>query len=603
MPPTISYDGPSELSANQLFSAVFRFTADRPLRPGARVLIAVRHVSDFGDPQTDDPRAENYVSIIGPRDDITWKLGPLNDWPRIPWNRGIDLHLVSGEILPGETLIITVGDTSQGSPGYRAQSFVESQFRFRLGIDALGDGRWTILPQAECPVVQIVGNRPTTLRVVVPQATSRDEHAVAIVKAEDAYGNIAGESPGEVTLLLDDSVPIGRTYMNPAEVCVKLPRDDKWHTITAVSDDGTFFARSNPFGPSPLARLNLYFGDLHVMSGHCCGTGSAQEQYKYAREVSGLDFAAVTSFDCLMADQDWEEIQQATRKANDPGRFVTFLAYEWGGSSDIGGDHCIYFPGDEGRLVRSGSCEDSPWNPAAGAIGGPPNLADAIRLLCELRPMVIPHCGGRQANLDFFDSDVMPMLEIHSTHRTFENMGFEAIRRGIKCGFIANSDDHRGTPGDGRPTARERYFSTPGGLTAVYAEKLTRESLWEAFFARRVYATNGERIVLATSIGDAFMGEEVSAPSGTTLRFSLRLRSDGFLDRVELMKEDQCIYVFTGQWNLTHEFAEEWEIEVEPGAHAYWVRVFQTDGGRAWSSPIWVNGGKETSKPPPSYLF
>lgn len=60
------------------------------------MLIAVRHVSDFGDPQMDDPTAENCVSVTGPRDEITLKLGPFNDWPRIPWNRGIDLHLVSG---------------------------------------------------------------------------------------------------------------------------------------------------------------------------------------------------------------------------------------------------------------------------------------------------------------------------------------------------------------------------------------------------------------------------------------------------------------------------------------------------------------------------
>ncbi|MGB9586844.1 MAG: DUF3604 domain-containing protein, partial [Armatimonadota bacterium] len=291
-----------------------------------------------------------------------------------------------------------------------------------------------------------------------------------------------------------------------------------------------------------------------------------------------------------MASRDWEEIQLATQEANDPGRFVTFLAYEWGGSSDIGGDHCIYFPGDKGRLLRSSPCGDSPWNPAAGEIGEPHNLTDTIRLLSDLRPMVIPHCGGRRANLDFFDPHVMPILEIHSTHRTFEDAGFEAIRRGIKCGFIANSDDHRGSPGDGRPTARERYFSTPGGLTAVYAEKLTRESLWEAFFSRRVYGTNGARIVLATWVGDAFMGAEVSAPGGNTLPFSFQLRSDGFIDRVELMKDNECICVFTAPWNLAHELAGEREIVVERKVHAYWVRVFQTDGGRAWSSPIWVNG-------------
>jgi hypothetical protein len=540
----------------------------------------------------DDARAENFVSVETLRGNASWRLGRANDMSRHPWNRGIELELLSGEVLSAETLTVTLGGTAPGCPGYRAQSFAEPCFRFRLGVDALGQGRWEVLPEDACPPIEVIGNRPASLRAVVSGVTGGAEQLSISLKLEDVYGNVAGEGVGDVGLLLDDSIPLGGTSLvaeRASRVRLPMPESRDWRRITAASDCGAYFARSNPFGPSPMKGFNLYFGDLHVMSGHCCGTGSAAAQYAYAAEVAGLDFAAVTSLDLQMGEGDWAEIRNATRKAHVPGRFVTFLGYEWGGTSDRGGDHCIYFPDDKGRLVRSGSVGDPAWNRAAGVAKRSRNLVETIQEFRDRSVMVVPHCGGRRCNLDFFDPAVMPMLEIHSCHRTFEDAALEAIRRGIRCGFIANSDDHRGAPGDSHPTARERFFSSHGGLAAVYAKELTRESLWEAFFARRVYATNGSRLALTTKVGSTPMGGEVFAPVGTPLEFSFWTCLDGFLDRVEVMSDGALIRTFYAGGNQVHEFSGECQVSVAESPHAYYVRVYETDGGKAWSSPIWVN--------------
>ena len=54
------YDGPSVLHANQLFRATLTVKLGVSVKTGGRVVIATRHVSDFGDPQMTDPAAENY---------------------------------------------------------------------------------------------------------------------------------------------------------------------------------------------------------------------------------------------------------------------------------------------------------------------------------------------------------------------------------------------------------------------------------------------------------------------------------------------------------------------------------------------------------------
>ena len=48
--------------------------------------------------------------------------------------------------------------------------------------------------------------------------------------------------------------------------------------------------------------------------------------------------------------------------------------------------------------------------------------------------------------------------------------------------------------------------------------ELTREAVWEAMRARRTYATNGERIYLKTSCGEALMGEAVEAEGSPTIK-------------------------------------------------------------------------------------
>lgn len=41
--------------------------------------------------------------------------------------------------------------------------------------------------------------------------------------------------------------------------------------------------------------------------------------------------------------EDWKLVQEAVAKANQPGKFVTFLGYEWHGNRRKYGDHNVYY--------------------------------------------------------------------------------------------------------------------------------------------------------------------------------------------------------------------------------------------------------------------
>jgi len=269
---------------------------------------------------------------------------------------------------------------------------------------------------------------------------------------------------------------------------------------------------------------------------------------------------------------------------------VTFLGYEWSGGHDRGGDNNVYFLGDDGPLLYNGPVfSHAAWEPARNEITRTRDLREVIAELRGLDAMIVPHCGGRRCNFDFYDAKLMPLFEIHSCHRNYEHVAFEAIRRGLRLGFIGGSDDHRGAIGDSHPAARERFFSAHNGLVAVYARELTREALWEAFFARRAYATNGPRIILDFRINDVRMGQELRIQAGEELHVEFDLWLDGMLDRAELVRATETIGRFSGAGNQVTQFHGEQFEPAAAGATAYYLRVVQTDGGAAWSSPIWVD--------------
>lgn len=575
------------MRANQLFRAELDITLEEAIRPGGRLVVAARHVSDFGDAQTEEPEAESFITVHTSRAGVAWELAAGIPWYRHPWNRGFDLVLKAGALEPGDRARIELG----GNGGFRGQSFVEERFCLRVGVQPDAQAEWIIMAEGDSPGWEIVGAAPATIKVRLPNVNAEQPLGAACLKLEDTYGNPTA-SETEVALLLDDrrSVQCMTLTEGMTEVSdVPLPADGAWHRLTAVSNDGRFFARSNPFGPSLVPGYRLFWGEIHAQSGLCDGTNSPTYLYRYARQAAGLDFASVSSHDFEMTPEDWSQVTEATQAAHRPGAFVTFLGYEWSGRTERGGDNNVYFLGDDGPLLYNGKCfSPEAWEPASGYVDKTRTIADVIAELKDRPALVVPHCGGRIANLDFHDARLMPVLEIHSCHRNYEHVAHEAIRRGLKLGFIGGSDDHRGALGDSVPAARERFFSTRNGLMAVYARELTRESLWEAIFARRVYATNGCRMALGFTANGAPMGSELQVNRGDEVRFDFTTVLDGYFDHAELIVQGDLLARFTGDQNQILTFTSYHTVRAARGTAAYYVKVYQTDGGIAWSSPIWI---------------
>ena len=461
-----------------------------------------------------------------------------------PFWSAFQVDVKDGSLYEGDQLVFTFGDTSKGSPGYQLKTSREAEYLFKVFVDPFGTGLYKPIPGS--PSITIIGETSEEIQIVVPSQAVKGEPFDVTVRALDVHGNRSDSYRGKV-LLKSGNSELPKPYNFNGDdagahrfkgVVLKKVGPQR----ISVEDDQRNEATSNPIiVMEKEPELKLYWGDAHGQTKETVGTGSVPEYLSFVRDVAALDFTAWQGNDFQITIPLWEHVKKLIDEYHDPGRFITFLGYEWSGLTPGGGDHNIYFLGDDEQIHRSDhwliedkSDEDTDRYPVS-------ELWETFRGRNDV--LAVPHVGGRHANFDFYDPEFIPVIEVHSNHGTFEWFLLDAMKRRMKVGFIAASDDHSSRPGLTYPSGG---MTTRGGYTGVYAKELTREGLWEALWARRVYGTTGERIIVHVESDGHLMGEEYSTEK--TPEIKVKITGTAPLHEVEVYNWDKPVY--------RHAFAE-----------------------------------------------
>ncbi|MEF8820647.1 MAG: DUF3604 domain-containing protein, partial [Halovenus sp.] len=474
---------------------------------GARLKLAANSTSDWGPPQFDDPEADNYCTVETDGDASVEGRYDTRGHVR-PFRNVIEVSVFDGMLEEGDTITVTLGARGEGCLGLVMQSFPERDFRLIGLVDAFETGEFVELP--DDLTVDIVGGHARSLHAVAPShATPGDDIEVA-VRGVDYWGNVADGYDGTLSIETEDGNELGTVEADEGVASADVSLDESGvHRLTVVDADRDLRTTTNPVVCTADPDGRIYWGDIHGQSGETVGTGTAREYLEFARDGAFLDFASHAGNDFQITPEFWEELRGLISEFDDPGKFVTFLCYEWSANTPNGGDHNVYFRDDEEAIHRS-----SLWQVEDGTDRGRGTYpAEALYEAYADRDdvLIIPHRGGRPATLDVYDPDLTPFVEILSVWGIFEWYGQEALERGYDVGFVAGSDDHTGRPGASHPTNEADWsFPIEGGLMAARADGLSRSSLWDAFTGRRVYGTTGARILLDVRVADERMGGDVS---------------------------------------------------------------------------------------------
>jgi len=326
--------------------------------------------------------------------------------------------------------------------------------------------------------------------------------------------------------------------------------------------------------------MSLYWGDMHTQFKPQWTRRHwptfLEDSFRYARDY--LDFYAIVYYPAIYHFTDsglklesvgarehcaeqWRLVCDLVKKHHEPGRFVTFPGYEWNGDRTRWGDHNVFYPFDDPPLDLTMDL---------------PDLYDHLR---EAGGVAIPHHTGyaprdRGKDWDCWDEEVSPFAEILSGHGSSEgcntpigmhrNMSMgprtaggtiqDGLARGYRVGIMASGDNNSGFPG-----------KHGTGLMACYAEELTRESLWEAFGARRVYGVTGDRMRLDFRINDAFMGGVIEGAEA--VQIEARVIGSQAIDRIELLRNNRVIatHCHNGTWEPPESGTVRVKLQIEHG--------------------------------------
>jgi len=228
-------------------------------------------------------------------------------------------------------------------------------------------------------------------------------------------------------------------------------------------------------------------------------------------------------------DEIWKGLKELAGEYNHPGKFVTFMGYEWHGNRTRYGDHNVIY-------LENNSLLDDSWELS--------KLYDNLRahnaIALPHHTAYMPGCRGK--DWDYMDEHISPVMEIYSVHGSSEgcdtpvrmkgnsNMGprtgggsfQDALRRGIEIGVIGSND------GDGLPG------SWGLGRAGVWAKNLDRNSIWAAIQKRRTYAVTGDRIVLDFTANGHPMGASFST-SEDEITVSGHLTASCDIEKIELV--------------------------------------------------------------------
>ncbi len=538
----------------------------------------------WSSPQVVAPDAPGYTTVETRAEGVELEPVALDE-------QLLGIRVGGRPLAAGEWVTMVYG---AGPAGAFADRYAE-RGRFYVAVDGDGDGVRALLDAAESPLEIEVGPGPPARLVLTLPSTARPGEGVRLTVAVlDAAGNAGVDFAGEIALTgLGDGLAGPRSLLlgdaDRGRTAVALAARAEGVYRIAGAGPGGLVAESNPLVVGG-DRLRVLWGDLHGHSGLSDGTGTPRDYFAYARDVAGLDVAALTDHDhwgiepLALHPELWEEIRRETGRFHEPGRFVTLLGFEWTNWVQ-GHRHVLYFDDDDGSAGVLSSLDRR--------YDTPPEL---WRALAGRAALTFAHhsAGGPVAtNWDFApDPALEPVTEIVSVHGASEapdapapiysgvagNYVRDALDRGYALGFIGSGDGHDGHPGLAHLAARS------GGLAAILAEEPTRAAVLDALRARRVYATNGPRIVLRVSLAGRRMGSELPPAAAAELRGVAIAPAP--LARVEAVRSGTVAWFHDCEGRLSCSFEAEL-ADLRAGEYVY-VRALQNDGGAAWSSPFFV---------------
>jgi hypothetical protein len=315
------------------------------------------------------------------------------------------------------------------------------------------------------------------------------------------------------------------------------------------------------------------------------------------------DFASTVDHDSLIDSSEW---LQTIAEVNANQDFLYFVGYEWLGTASNSAEVTAFFIGNPPSDKVNGDDpgydtfgEFALWLSDKNGLGciNHPARSDSTVIWADpgVRNEQVFPCVEILNRSDYYWNDRWFCGE-GSGCTTYDNPSPPAsvnwrgsvkngLDNGLRFGFVAGWDYHGAFPG------------TPTDYTGLAgATGWTKESVIEAVRKRHTWAAEDRIWMNVTSgsyiMGDAFVASglvvpidyDIKAAPGKTIT-QISIFVDGIITKV---------HEFSGQQDMVGRF----ELGLAGDEHYVFLEAIQSDGKRAWSSPMFITATKVTLPPP-----
>lgn len=346
------------------------------------------------------------------------------------------------------------------------------------------------------------------------------------------------------------------------------------------------------------AGMKLYKGQLHSHTSLSDGIKLPDDAYKYVKQYTDLDFFAVTEHDVtfeISTSNDYLEYYQDSHsdeykilheQSNAHNKDHEFLALP-------GVEMTWYDKAGHMNLFNSA------WFPRTHAIGGSGNgWIEGGNLMYNLPTVYARLAQDSQAiaqfnhpyktrHGNFFDfkhytkeADRNITLFEYRYSNNYPNIFhyfIQALDKGWHVSPTYSGDEHNGNWGNVGPY-----------VTGLWAEELTRDSIYEAMRNRRTYTSADRNFELAFSANGHIMGSILPANT-EEIEIHIDLHDPDLNDRIE------TVVIYTNEGEIVKQydgigsnlFTVEDTLICQDGDY-FFIRIFQEDGDEMISAPIWI---------------
>ena len=586
-----------EAAVNSYIDVTLNYkTGKSGIKSGGIISVGFEANHRCGFPQLYHPRGENYVSIESPNPNVELRA-TVRKLPVI----GLFIEIIKGELKEGDLIKINYGCRKQGSPGFYTGPFVfKMNFNFKIRKDKTSG--FKLLDKN--PQMNIMADRCESLRILAPSFIKEGAKFSVDIFAEDrsgypVYSNSITPYDKTIKVICKDKnldLPVPIYKFKKADSGKITIRDisaegEGVYYLEVKEKEGIIESVSNPIKslPADCSGYKIYWGDIHAHSTVSDGLNDIEWMVRYARDYAKVDFMAPADHHGSSTEETWKLTKTIVNKYYKPGEFVTFLGLETEGLGKTGHRNIYFLNEDPPRFIYKD-----------GRYG---NLEQMWQYLEGKQAMVILHqpigihpkpTHSEKGKIIELNSRFEHLIEIASCHHGNEYLGCKnsflpmdgfyvrnMLNQGRKFGIMGSSDTHDSHCGY---APYENWRRSP--LTAVYANALTREAVWEALYNRRCYATTGPRMIIDFRINGHCMGEEINLEEETTANISVEVYAEDIIKEVVIIKNG-CNY------QTYHPASKEIKIVCEDNLREkrtdyYYIRIVQENNDMGWTSPIWV---------------